>query len=100
MPQILLYYAIFFLFGAIYFDCHDEAGRVGRWWRVTLPFALLVVFPVGYEVTVGGLGFSSDTLIDSGWCRPLSVVLQAVYVWLMTFGLIGMFRDLFSAKAR
>lgn len=100
MPQILLYYAIFFFYGAMYFDCDDVAGRVGRWWRVTLPVALLVVFPIGYELTTGGLGFTDKTWIDSGWCRPLSVVLQVVYVWLMTFGLIGLFRSCFASESK
>ncbi|MCP4782620.1 MAG: acyltransferase family protein [Fuerstiella sp.] len=98
MPHILLYYAIFFFFGAIYFDCNDVVGRVGRWWRVTLPVALLVIFPIGYEVSMGGLGFLGNDLLDSGWCRPLAVVLQVVYAWLMSFGLMGLFRDLFSRE--
>jgi fucose 4-O-acetylase-like acetyltransferase len=100
MPQILLYYVIFFIFGAMYFDCHDAVGQVGRWWRVTLPVALLVVFPLGYELTMGGFGFFGNGLLDSGWCRPLSVVLQVVYAWLMSFGLMGLFRELFSQESK
>ncbi|MEO2018734.1 MAG: acyltransferase family protein [Fuerstiella sp.] len=98
MPYILLYYAIFFFFGAIYFDCNDVIGRVGRWWRVTIPVAMLVIFPTGYELSMGGLGFLGNNLLDSGWCRPLAVVLQVVYAWLMSFGLMGLFRDLFSRE--
>ena len=100
MPHILLYYAIFFFFGAIYFDCNDVVGRVGRWWRVTLPLAMFVIFPIGYELSMGGFGFFGNDLLDSGWCRPLAVVLQVVYAWLMSFGLMGMFRELFSSENR
>jgi fucose 4-O-acetylase-like acetyltransferase len=98
MPHILLYYAIFFFFGAIYFDCNDIVGRVGRRWRVTLPVAMLVIFPIGYELSMGGFGLLGNDLLDSGWCRPLSVVMQVVYAWLMSFGLMGLFRDLFSQE--
>jgi peptidoglycan/LPS O-acetylase OafA/YrhL len=99
MPQILVYYAIFFFFGAMYFDCEDASDRLGRRWRLTIPIALLVVFPVGYDMTVGGFGFT-DGWIDSRWYRPLAVALQVVYVWLMSFGLIGLFRSLFSRESR
>lgn len=99
MPQILLYYAIFFFFGAMYFDCDDAADRLGRGWRITIPIALLVVFPLGYAMTTGEFGFTNGW-IDSRWYRPLAVVLQVVYVWLMSFGLIGLFRSLFSRESR
>lgn len=99
MPHVLLYYAIFFFFGAIYFDCDDDKGRVGNAWRVTLPLALLVVFPIGLEFTLGRFGFADDWL-DREFHRPVSVVLQVVYVWLMTFGLMGLFRSLFSGESK
>jgi peptidoglycan/LPS O-acetylase OafA/YrhL len=98
MPVVVLYYAIFFFFGAIYFDGDDATGRVGRGWRFTLPLALLVVFPLGHELTIGGFGFIGNDALDSGWCRPVAVFLQVVYVWLMSFGLIGLFRELFSKE--
>jgi hypothetical protein len=100
MPEILLYHAIFFFYGAMYFDCDDAAGRVGRWWRVTVPLALVIVFPIGYECSTGGLGLMESAWLDSGWCRPSSVVLQVVYVWLMTFGLMGLFRSSFAGESK
>ncbi len=99
MPPILLYYAIFFFFGAMYFDCEDASDRIGRWWRVTLPVALLVVFPVGYDMTIGEFGFT-DRWIDAAWYRPLAVSLEVVYVWLMSCGMIGLFRSLFSGESK
>lgn len=98
MPQILFYYALFFFFGALYFDSDDVLGRLGRWWRVTLPVALLIVFPLGYEFTSGELGFTGASFLDSGWCRPLAIALQVIYAWMMSFGLMGMFRSLSSTE--
>lgn len=100
MPPVLLYYAIFFFFGAIQFDCDDADARVGRRWRLTLPAALLLVFPLGYELTTGEWGLFGTALLDSGWCRPLAVFLQVVYVWLMSFGLMGMFHEKFSRESK
>ncbi|MDA7510873.1 acyltransferase family protein [Verrucomicrobia bacterium] len=98
MPPVLLYYAIFFFFGALQFDCAEADARVGRRWRLTLPAALLLVFPLGYELTTGEWDLSANSLLDSGWCRPLSVFLQVAYVWLMSFSLMGMFREMFSKE--
>ncbi len=97
MPHILFYYAIFFFFGAVYFDCDDTSGRVGRFWPITLPVALLVVFPIGYDLTMGGWGLTDDWL-NSNWYRPAAVVVQVLYVWLMTFGLMGLFRSLLAKE--
>ena len=98
LPHLLFYYAIFFFFGAMYFDCGDTSGQLGRWWRITIPVSLLVVFPVGYEFAKGGLGFAH--LIDESMHRPITVVAQVLYAWLMTFGLMGFFRSCCSAESR
>jgi peptidoglycan/LPS O-acetylase OafA/YrhL len=100
MAPLLLYYAIFFFFGAMQFDCDDTDDRIGRRWRFTLPTALLLVFPLGYELTTGEWCLFGNALLDSGWSRPLAVFLQIVYVWLMSFGLMGMFRELFSKESK
>jgi peptidoglycan/LPS O-acetylase OafA/YrhL len=76
-PHLLLYYGIFFGFGALYFDADDRDGRLGRWWWLTLPLALLVVLPLGLA-TFGKI-----------W---LSGLAQVAFAWAMTFGLIGLFR--------
>ncbi len=43
-PHLLFYYAIFFGFGALYFDCADIRGELGSRWYITLPVALLLFF--------------------------------------------------------
>ena len=98
-PQILLYYAIFFFYGALYFDCGDVEGRLGRWWPITLPFGLLVLFPIALEFTLGPFGFRDD-LASAALHRPIAVLLQALYAWILTFACIGMFRSIFSRESR
>ena len=46
-PHLLLYYAIFFAFGALYYDADDRDGRLGRWWWLTIPLALVVALLAG-----------------------------------------------------
>ena len=93
MPHILLYYALFFLFGALYFDCDDPDGRVGKWWWLGLPVGLFIVFPLGLEFSVGAFGFRQE-IFDPAMARSAAVALQVIYAWMMTFGFIGLFRKL------
>ncbi len=90
MPHVLLYYAIFFFAGALYFDADDREGKMGRWWMITLPLCLFVLFPVGMMVSE-----KTDTAQ-----KIVSLLVQSAYVWLMTFGLMGLFRQLLSKESR
>jgi surface polysaccharide O-acyltransferase-like enzyme len=91
IPHVLAYYAIFFGFGAIYYGFDDPSGRVGELWWLPLLIALLVVFPLGNALT-GGWPGSLATGPGPQSRRIASVLLQAAYPWLMTFGLMGLFR--------
>ncbi len=93
MPHILLYYAFFFFFGALYFDCDDPDGRVGKWWWLALPVGLFIVFPLGLEFSTGAFGFRQE-IFDPAMARTAAVALQVIYAWMMTFGFIGLFRRL------
>jgi hypothetical protein len=77
MPHLLVYYGIFFGFGALYFDADDEEGRLGRWWWILLPAGLLFALPIG---------------IVSMVFRPVTFTAQVVYAWTMSFGIMGLFR--------
>ena len=93
MPYIPIYYGIFFFVGAFYYDCDDSDARVGKQWIVTMPVALLVIFPVTLT-----LGLSPNLL---GQYRQLALlVLKATYAWLMVFSLIGISRELISRESR
>lgn len=98
LPYLLFYYGIFFFFGALYFDCDDQTGRLGRYWRFTLPVALIVIFPIGYEFSKGGLGVAD--LVPESFHRTIAVIAQVLYAWLMTFGLMGIFRNWFSRESK
>ena len=91
MPHVLAYYVVFFGFGALYYDCGDEDGRVGKAWYAALPLALIVLYPLGMAATYEPheIGLTDDSLR-----RPLADLLQVSFTWLMTFGLMGAFRRL------
>lgn len=97
-PHVLVYYALFFGFGALYYDCDDAAGVLGRRWRLTLPLTLLIVFPAGVEVATGLFGVR-DSLLPTRFHHPVAVGLQALYAWLMAFACMGMFRALLTRES-
>ena len=99
LPHVLFYYSIFFGFGALYYDCQDDQARLGRWWRFTLPVSLLVLFPIGFELTTGKFGFA-ELIAPESLHRMLAVVIQATFAWTMTFGCMGMFRGLLHRESK
>ncbi|WP_165226565.1 acyltransferase family protein [Aquisphaera insulae] len=84
-PHLLLYYGIFFGFGALYYFDGDERNELGKGWPWLLPLALSILF-------FGGLMAIPN--------RPLSSVLQPAYAWAMCFGMIGLFRRLHPDENR
>ena len=89
--HVLFYYAVFFGYGAGVFSTYDDArepliDRLGKHWKVTLPVSVLVTFPLAAGFTYEG----------GGW--PAAALLQTLYTWGMTFGLIGLFRHFFSSE--
>lgn len=99
IPSVLAYYAVFFFFGAIYWDMDDSQGRLGRWWYVSLPVALCIVFPVGLDLVSGTFGIV-PRFVDQQTNIMLGNFLQAAFAWLMTFGSIGLCRRLLSRESR
>lgn len=97
MPHVLLYYALFFFFGAFYYDTQDRENRLGRSWRWSLPLTLLVIFPLALEFATGPFGFR-DAILPAQWHRPVSVLLQSIFAWAMCFASIGMFRALLTRE--
>jgi peptidoglycan/LPS O-acetylase OafA/YrhL len=93
MPRVLLYYAIFFGFGALYYDADDSEGRVGRWWWLALPAALAVALPLGLALSMGAV----DSMGPQAR-RAFSAAAQVGYAWAMTFGLMGLFRAVLSRE--
>lgn len=99
MPHVLVYYALFFAFGVLYFECTGASGRLASSWRWTMPVSLLVVFPLALEFATGIFGFR-DRLLPAGWHRPVSITLQTLYAWTMSFAWMGMFGSILSLENR
>jgi len=91
MPHVFAYYLLFFGFGVLYHESHDESGGLGRHWRWTLPVCLLGVLPFAVEFATGSLGFRARLLPERHF-HAATVVLQGIYAWGMVFGCIGAFR--------
>jgi len=92
VPQVLFYYAVFFGFGALYYDSHDDDGRLGKRWYLTLPFALLVLFPLGMLLLEG----ESELIqkIPEQYHRAMLVVVQVLFAWTVACACMGMMRRL------
>lgn len=97
MPHVLLYYALFFFFGAIYYDCDDRSARLGGSWRWMLPLTVLVFFPLALEFATGTFGLR-DLLLPKAWHRSASVLFQSVFAWTMSFSSIGLFRAVLTRE--
>jgi len=80
------YFAIFFGYGAICFGHSGFIEKIGRRW----PLYFLLSIPALY---VGIILFETADLEFEKEVRPFA---GACYVWLMIFGLIGVFRKFFS----
>ena len=85
----LSYYGIFFGFGALCFLHKDFHEKVGRFWPLYILFAAIAFVLV--------LPFLEDR--DKGWNYEWISLCSAIFVWLMIFGLIGLFRKFFSNES-
>lgn len=91
--EVLIYYALFFAFGVLWYGRRDRNGglmveSLGRGWWLVLPVTFLVVLPLGLAVT----------FVPAYRSVPVSQALQVLYAWGMCIGLIGLFRVLLSRK--
>ena len=91
-PHLLIYYGIFFFFGALYYDCDDSTAKVGKQWVITLPLTLLIIFPI--TLTLG----LTPSLLQR--YHLVSVVLKVMYVWMMVCSLMGISHELISRESR
>ncbi len=102
-PHLLFYYGIFFGFGALLFDRPRAAERIGSGWWAALPLALLIMLPYGLAISgttgevPGWLPFSTP---GSGGRAFMNILAQALYTWLMSLGLVGLFRRILRREHR
>jgi peptidoglycan/LPS O-acetylase OafA/YrhL len=99
-PPKLLFYAIVFGYGALCFG-HAEFEQVGRRWILCFALAIPALFlglhwfDLRSEAYGKTLQLGESTVILYHFLTSLC---QAAYVWLMTFGFIGLFRRFFSKE--
>ncbi len=98
IPHVLAYYAIFFGFGVVHYGFDDRSSPVGERWWLPLSIGLLVVLPLGMALT-GGWSGSPGIELGPLPRRILTIFLQAAFPWLMTFGLMGLFRRICSQES-
>ena len=98
LPQVLFYYTIFFGFGALYYDCKDVAGRLGKRWYLTLPFAVFILFPVGMILIEDESKLLND--LPGEYHRFAFLIVQVMFAWTVTCGSMGMFRSLLHQERK
>ncbi|MAI69542.1 MAG: glucan biosynthesis protein [Rhodopirellula sp.] len=98
LPQVFFYYAIFFGFGALYYDCKDETGRLGKRWYLTLPFAAFILFPLGM-VFISAESEILKTLPEE-YHRFVFLLVQVLFAWTVTCGSMGMVRSMLHQERK
>ncbi|MDG2221521.1 MAG: acyltransferase family protein [Rubripirellula sp.] len=89
-PPVLLYYAIFFGFGAMCYGRPELESQWGAHWVRCLVMALMIL-PIG----VMAIEWRNMTF----WpYHAIAALVAACYVWLMSFGLIGLFQHFFASQ--
>lgn len=74
-PHLLVFYGIFFAFGAFYYDSDDRDGQLGKYWQWSLSLGVFVFLPLGMA-TMG-------QVVVSG-------CFQVICAWAISFGCIGL----------
>ena len=82
------YYGLFFGYGAICFANKGFHQKVGRSWPINI-LVSLVVFVIALSLMERK---------DVEWRYELITLCSALFVWLMIFGLMGVFRKFFSGE--
>lgn len=94
--SVLGYYAVFFGFGALAYRVNGPGARLGRWWWAALP-AALVMLPVALMFAYSP-GRAAAIVEDEGARRLVSALLQALYAWLATLGVLGLCESVFARR--
>ena len=98
MPGVLAHYAVFFAFGVLLFEVPGAlSGFTRRWW-IALPLAV-VLFPIAAGFAFGATVTHSIVANDAAH-RAIAWTGPALYAWLMSIGLLGLFARTMPAENR
>ncbi len=96
-PPKLLYYTVFFGYGAVCFGQDQFEQKVGKFWPLCLaaavPMFLLGTYWLDVRKGIHAVG-EGDFLLSHILCTGFTVA----YTWLAIFGLIGLFRAFCSGE--
>ena len=100
-PPQLIYYAVFFGFGAICYGRWEFDQSIGRRWQacfiLSIPALLLGIHWVELRNAAFKAGWA-DNQSEIIWYHFLTNLCQLFFAWLMIFGFIGFFRHFFSKE--
>jgi|TARA_B100000959_G_scaffold34497_1_gene32759 peptidoglycan/LPS O-acetylase OafA/YrhL len=100
-PPQLLYYAVFFAFGAICYGREEFDQAIGRRWQacfiLSIPVLLLGIHWIELRNAAFKAGWDGNQS-EIIWNHFLTNLCQLVFVWLMISGFIGFFRRFFSKE--
>lgn len=100
-PPQLIYYAVFFGFGAICYGREEFDQAIGRRWKVyfilSVPALLLGMHWVELRNEAYKAGWEGNQSVII-WYHFLTSLFQLFFAWLMIFGFIGLFRRFFSKE--
>lgn len=99
LPRILAHYAVFYFFGCLLYLTVGSQQRLGRKWFLLLPLAIIVTFPAAFMFTFGTEGGRS-LIADDETRRYAALAMQALTVWFMIFGSIGLCEHILSRERR
>lgn len=89
--NVLIYYAVFFTFGALLYERPNRRDgqlveTIGRWWPILLPVSA-IAFAVALDLT-----------FDDGASWTAASVAQVSFTWLAIISLMGLFRTLLAKE--
>ena len=100
-PPQLIYYGVFFGFGAICYGREEFDHAVGRRWRVYLVLAIPALLLSMHWVELRNVAIKTGLEANQSkiiWYHFLTSLCQLFFAWLMIFGFIGLFRRCFAVE--
>ena len=95
---VLGFYGVFFWFGACCQRAPARLSELASGWRWQLPVALCLLLPLAIAL-VTPVWEGRAAMLSPAFSDAAAMVTEALYAWLMTFGLIGLAEALFAKPA-